>query len=90
MQPYNISEELGLEILKIDRVLGPRWAACSLRSTTAVWRAYPALCSFFFTKKKYAGMAACLYNKNFLNYLALMIDILHEFLYFLLPCKPEV
>ena len=66
MQLYNISEKLGLEILKIFRVLGPRWAACSLRSTTTVWRAYPALYNLFF-REKYAGMAARLYNKNFLN-----------------------
>ena len=51
MQLYKISEKLGLEILKIGRVLGPRWAACSLRSATAVWRAYPALYSFFSTEK---------------------------------------
>ena len=37
MQLYNISEKIGVKILKIGRVLGPRWAACSLRSVTAVW-----------------------------------------------------
>ena len=64
MQLYNISEKLGLEILKIGRVLGPRWAACSLRSATAVWRAYPALYKYFSTKKKHSGMASRLCNKN--------------------------
>ena len=34
-QLYDISE-LGVEIIKIGRALGPRWAACSLRSATAV------------------------------------------------------
>ena len=78
MQLYNISEELGLEILKIGRVLGPRWAACSLRSATGVWRAYPALYKYFSTEKKHSGMTSRLCNKNFLTDLALMIDILQE------------
>ena len=43
MQLYNISEQLGQEILKIGRVLGPRWAACSLRAAQAVWQDYPVL-----------------------------------------------
>ena len=33
----NISEELGLDIIKIGRVLGSSWAACGLRVTVAVW-----------------------------------------------------
>ena len=80
MQLYNISKELGLEILKIGRVLGPKWAACSLRSATAVWRAHPALYKYFSTEKKHSGMASRLCNKNFLTDLALMIDILQEIL----------
>ena len=49
MQLFKISEMLGQQILKIHvgRVLGPRWAACSLRSALAVWRAYPALYKYF-------------------------------------------
>lgn len=75
---FNISQELGLEIIKIGRVLGPRWAACSLRSALAVWRAYPALFRYFSTDKKYSGMANRLGNKFFLDDLAIMIDILQE------------
>ena len=58
MQLFKISEMLGQQILKIGRVLGPRWAACSLRSALAVWRAYPALYKYFSSEAKYSGMAA--------------------------------
>ena len=78
MELFRIFKELGEEILRIGRVLGPRWAACSLRSALAVWRAYPALYSYFSREPKYSGMAARLCNKNFLYDLALMIDILQE------------
>ncbi|XP_048356244.1 E3 SUMO-protein ligase KIAA1586-like [Sphaerodactylus townsendi] len=73
-----ISEQLGIEITKIGRVLGPKWAACSLRSTLAVWQAYPALHHYFSSNKKFFGMAARLENTYFLSDLALMIDILNE------------
>ena len=78
MQLFKISEELGQQILKIGRVLGPSWAACSLRSVLAVWRAYPALYKYFSSEAKHSGMAARLCNKHFLEDLALMIDILQE------------
>ena len=52
MQLFKISEMLGQQILKIGRVLGPRWAACSLRSALAVWRAYPALYTNIFLVKQ--------------------------------------
>ena len=78
MELFNISEDLGQNILKIGRVLGPRWASCSLRSALAVWRDYPALYIYFSTNTKYSGMASRLCNKNFLRDLALMIDILQE------------
>uniref|UniRef100_A0A8C6XSE7 DUF4371 domain-containing protein n=1 Tax=Naja naja TaxID=35670 RepID=A0A8C6XSE7_NAJNA len=35
-----ISEQLEIEIIKIGRVFGPRWTACSLRSTLAVMAAH--------------------------------------------------
>ena len=47
MELFKVSEMLGQQILKIGRALGPRWAACSLRSAHAVWRAYPALYKYF-------------------------------------------
>ncbi|KAF2890112.1 hypothetical protein ILUMI_16062, partial [Ignelater luminosus] len=73
-----IAKELEIEITKIGRVLGPRWAACSLRATIAVWRAYPAL-YMHFCNSSHSGMAKRLANINFLQDLALMIDILEEF-----------
>ena len=75
---FNISQELGQQMLKIGRVLGPRWASCSLKSALAVWRTYPALYRYFTSNTKFSGIAARLCNKNFLRDLALMIDILHE------------
>ncbi|XP_070800854.1 E3 SUMO-protein ligase KIAA1586-like [Pituophis catenifer annectens] len=73
-----ISEELEIDIIRIGRVFGPRWAACSLWATIAVWRAYPVLHQYFHGNAKYSGMAACLENKYFLNDLALTIDIMEE------------
>ena len=78
MNIFRISEQLGLQIINIGRVLGPSWAACSLRSKTAVWRAYPALFEFFNNNKKFTGMAKRFSNRYFLEGLALMIDILKE------------
>ncbi|KAF2888044.1 hypothetical protein ILUMI_18130 [Ignelater luminosus] len=73
-----IAKEPEIEIIKIGRVLGPRWAACSLRATIAVWRAYPAL-YMHFCNSSHSGMAKRLANINFLQDLPLMIDILEEF-----------
>ena len=78
MQLFKISEMLGKRILKIGRVLGPRWAACNLKSALAVWRAYPALYKYFSSEAKHSGMAAHLCNRYFLENLALMTDILQE------------
>ena len=64
--------------MKIGRALGPRWAACCLRSALSLWRAYPALYKYFSGEAKYLGMAARLCNNHFLKDLALMIDILQE------------
>ncbi|XP_007502354.1 E3 SUMO-protein ligase KIAA1586 homolog isoform X2 [Monodelphis domestica] len=74
-----IAKELELEIIKIGRVLGPRWAACSLRVATAVWRSYPALYVSFSQSSSYSGLAKRLANINFLKDLALTMDILEEF-----------
>ena len=75
---FNISQELGQQILKIDGVLGPRRASCSFRSALAVWRTYPALYRYFTSNTNFSGIAAGFCNKNFLRDLALMIDILHK------------
>ena len=78
MQLFRILEELGLQLMKIGRALGPRWAACNLRSALAVLHTYPALYKYFSSEAKDSGMAARLCNKHFLEDLALMIAILHE------------
>ena len=69
---------LGQQILKIGRVLGPKWADCSLKSALTVWRAYPALYKYFSSEAKHSGMAERLCNRYFFENLALMIDILQE------------
>ncbi|XP_010386235.2 E3 SUMO-protein ligase KIAA1586 homolog [Rhinopithecus roxellana] len=72
-----VAKELETEIIKIGRVMGPRWAACSLQAATAVWHAYPILYMHF--SHSFSGLAKRLANINFLQDLALMIDILEEF-----------
>ena len=78
IQLKDIAEELDMQINKIGRVLGSRWAASSLRAVKAVWNAYPPLYTFFKSEEKYSGMAKRLQNLNFLKDLALMADILSE------------
>ena len=79
MQLYNISQQLGQEILKIGRGLGPIWVACSLRAAQAVWRDYPVLYEIFCSDTKFfLWLAARMSNKYFLYDLALMLDILQE------------
>ncbi|XP_021577473.1 E3 SUMO-protein ligase KIAA1586 homolog isoform X1 [Ictidomys tridecemlineatus] len=73
----SVAKDLEIEIIKIGRVMGARWAACSLQAATAVWRAYPVLYMHF--SNSYSGLAERLANTNFLQDLALMIDILEEF-----------
>ena len=70
--PYNITEQLEQEILKIGSVLGPRWAACSLRAAQAVRQIIRYFMNFS------AVMAARMSNKYFLYDLALMLDILQK------------
>nr|XP_012296976.1 E3 SUMO-protein ligase KIAA1586 homolog isoform X2 [Aotus nancymaae] len=72
-----VAKELETEIIKIGRVMGPKWAACSLQAATAVWHAYPVLYLHF--SHSYSGLAKRLANINFLQDLGLMIDILQEF-----------
>ncbi|XP_020859590.1 E3 SUMO-protein ligase KIAA1586-like isoform X2 [Phascolarctos cinereus] len=73
-----VAKELKTEIIKIGQVLSPRWAACSLQAATAIWRAYPTLYTHFSHSSSYSGLAKRLANSNFLQDLALMIDILEE------------
>uniref|UniRef100_A0A4X2K3N5 KIAA1586 n=1 Tax=Vombatus ursinus TaxID=29139 RepID=A0A4X2K3N5_VOMUR len=73
-----VAKELEMEIIKIGQVLGPRWAACSLQAATAIWHAYPTLYMHFSHSSSYSSLAKRLANSNFLQDLALMIDILEE------------
>lgn len=73
----NISKELGTEVIKIGRIFGPRWAACSARTTTAVWRSYQAL-YVHFSQNNEIGMMSYLKNEIFLKDLGLINDILQE------------
>ncbi|XP_046958651.1 E3 SUMO-protein ligase KIAA1586 homolog isoform X1 [Lynx rufus] len=73
----NVAKDLEIEIVKIGQVMGPRWTACSLQAATAVWHAYPVLYMHF--SHSCSGLAKRLSNINFLQDLALMIDILEEF-----------
>jgi hypothetical protein len=52
-------------MIKIGRLLGPRWVACNLRAATSVWRAYPALYVHFSRSSAYSGLAKRLANVNF-------------------------
>ena len=73
----NISQDLSLDMIKIGRVLWPRWATCSLRAALTVWWSYPALYTFFSfnSNQKFAVMSKWLQNKCLLVDLALIIDI---------------
>ncbi|XP_036600418.1 E3 SUMO-protein ligase KIAA1586-like isoform X2 [Trichosurus vulpecula] len=73
-----VAKEVESEITKIGQVLGPRWAACSLQAATAIWCAYPTLYTHFSHSSSYSGLAKRLANRNFLQDLALMIDVLEE------------
>uniref|UniRef100_A0A5F8HG99 E3 SUMO-protein ligase KIAA1586-like n=2 Tax=Monodelphis domestica TaxID=13616 RepID=A0A5F8HG99_MONDO len=73
-----VAKELEMEIMKIGQVLGPGWAACNLGAATALWRVYPTLYTHFSQSSSYSGLVKRLANINFLQDLALMIDILEE------------
>lgn len=77
MELNNIANDLELEIIKIGRVLGPRWVACSVRATKAVWKAYPALYNHF-SQSNQTGLKLRMENLNFIEDLALMTDLLEE------------
>ncbi|XP_067122016.1 E3 SUMO-protein ligase KIAA1586-like, partial [Centruroides vittatus] len=72
-----VAKELGTEVLKIGRIFGPRWAACSARTVKAVWKSYQALYSHFNNNPE-ARLVSYFKNENFLKDLALMNDILEE------------
>ena len=83
------ASELDVQFLRIGRVLDTRWVASSLRTVRAVYESFPALHSHFQAastdalrdgreRSKYAGLAARLSSKQFVQNLALMLDALTE------------
>jgi hypothetical protein len=73
---HAISKELQIEVSKIGRVLGPRWAACNFISAKAVLQACRILYKHF--KDRNSGMVNRLQNKSCLRDLALMLDVFQE------------
>jgi hypothetical protein len=83
------AESLGVEVLKIGRVLSTRWVASSFRSVSAVWNNYESLVRHFEeamndpTRDKndkctYSGLKNKITSTAFLLDLALMCDALQE------------
>ena len=79
---------VGVELLKIGRVLDVRWVASSFRTVRAVWTSYPALFHHFSQaavegtdskeRSQFKGLAAKLSTSAFLLNLAVMYDALEE------------
>jgi hypothetical protein len=80
---------LGVELLKIGKVLDVRWVASSFRTVRAVWVSYAALYKHFSSaaddtsldskdRAQFKGLAAKLSSSTFLLNLALMYDALEE------------
>ena len=81
--------ELGVQLLKIWKILDMRWVASSFRTVKAVWINYCALHAHFVSgsndeklnskeRAQYKGMADKLSSTAFLLNLALMFDALEE------------
>lgn len=81
--------ELGVQLLKIGRVLDTRWVASSFRTVSAVWENYEVLANHFVAAKedqtrdasdrcKYEGLHRKLTSTCFVLDLALMCDALQE------------
>lgn len=81
--------DLGMELLRIGRVLDVRWVASSYRTVRAVWTSYPALFQHFSKasddnsldgkdRAQFKGLAAKLSSAAFLTSLGLMFDALEE------------
>ena len=81
--------ELGVQLLKIGRVLDVRWVASSFRTVLAVWSSYPALHKHFSDaasdaklngkeKAEFKGLASKLSSNVTLMNIAVMCDALEE------------
>ena len=77
-----VASDLDVAISKIGRVLDTRWAASSLLSARAVWSSFPALATHFkgYGDKddKFSGLYTTLTSVNFVQNLAVVLDILSE------------
>src|SRR6218665_3322615 len=80
---------LGIQVLKIGRVLGVRWVASSFRTVQAIWQSYIALAAHFDkastgkrrdskTRAKFSGLLSRMKSKQFLCDLGLLYDVLEE------------
>ena len=85
----SVSDELNMQIRKVGRVLGVRWAASSFRTVNTVGMFYKASHMYFETassdttvesaaKIKFRSLAKQLASPEFLSNLALMYDTLQE------------
>ncbi|XP_050507956.1 E3 SUMO-protein ligase KIAA1586-like [Diabrotica virgifera virgifera] len=83
------ADELGVQLLKIGRVLNTRWVASSFRTVSAVWENYEVLANHFAAAKvdqtrdplersKYEGLHRKLTSTCFILDLGLMCDALQE------------
>uniref|UniRef100_A0A3Q2XWZ4 DUF4371 domain-containing protein n=1 Tax=Hippocampus comes TaxID=109280 RepID=A0A3Q2XWZ4_HIPCM len=66
------------EVGKIGRVLRTRWVSSSLRTVSAVWDNFEALCRAASDRMSYRGLLKRLTSKQFLLDSALMHDTLNE------------
>lgn len=84
-----VADELGVQLLKIGRVLDTRWVASSFRTVSAIWENYEILANHFMVAKedqtrdssdrcKYEGLLRKLTSSAFVLDLALMCDSLQE------------
>lgn len=86
---HTVANELGVQLLKIGRVLDTRWVASSFRTVSAVWENYEVLANHFMAAKqdqtrdsadrcKYDGLMRKLTTTSFVLDLSLMCDALQE------------
>ncbi len=75
-----VCSDLGLQFLRIGRVLNVRWIASSFVTVKAIWNSYAALHAYFSTKPDAVslGLKKKLESAEFLQDLALFYDVLSE------------
>jgi hypothetical protein len=72
-----VCSDLGIQFLRIGRVLSVRWVASSFRTVSAVWFSFPGLCEHFLAasvdvdrdskeRQKFKGLLRRLSSREFL------------------------